>query len=128
MPLLRSGHTGADAVISRGDTSADTLLRSMNSVRGEAIDAGTWLLYRLLEGESDTRDGADVEAALFAAAREQTAFTAVTFGRALPLLLEADERHGDHRWRDSLRPMSSSDSASRSGRDTCSPGHDQSGR
>ncbi len=102
MPLLRSGHTGADAFIGRRDTSADTLLRSMNSVRGEAIDAGAWLLHRLLEGESDTRDGAELEGALFAAAREQTAFTAVTFGRALPLLLEADEKHGDHRWRDSL--------------------------
>ena len=102
MPLVGSGHTGADAFIGRGDTSADTLLRSMNSVRGQAIDAGAWLLDRLLDGESDPGDRADLEAALLAAAKERTAFTAVTFGRALPLLLEADEKHGDHRWRDSL--------------------------
>jgi hypothetical protein len=102
VPLLRSGEADADAFIGRGDTSADNLLRSMNSVRGEAIDAGAWLLFRLLDGERDPRDVTTLEAELMAMTNERTPLVPVSFGRALPVLLEADQKRGDHRWRDLL--------------------------
>jgi hypothetical protein len=102
VPLLRSDEADADAFIDRGNTSADNLLRSMNSVRGQAIDASAWLLFRLLDGERDPRNVATLQAELLAVTNERTPLVAVSFGRALPVLLEADQKRVDHLWRNAL--------------------------
>jgi hypothetical protein len=103
VPLLRSPDPDPEQA-ARGPTVADVLMLSLKSVRGEAITAGTWLLHRLLEDETDDAGTAaelgDELAAVLA--RERTALVAVSFGRGLPLLLEADEKKRDHRWRDLL--------------------------
>jgi hypothetical protein len=83
-----------DATAAAG--AMDLISLSMNSVRGEAVAAGAWLLHHVVLGpHADAELGKELAGAMTAlASTDRSLSIATSFGRGLPLLMETDEVAG----------------------------------